>query len=76
MGACRSQDDLHAMFGMFDITRRGLMTEEQVNNAQRSILGPAAALEALDLLAKAPMAEAEFVSHMMKACKAGCSKAC
>lgn len=70
-----AQEDLRTMFGMFDITKRGLMTEDQVNNAQRSILGPSADLEALGLLATAPMVEAQFVAHMMRACKAGCTGA-
>lgn len=36
--------DLETMFGMFDITNRGVVTGEQALNALKSLLGPAATL--------------------------------
>jgi hypothetical protein len=36
--------DLEAMFGMFDVTKRGNVTTEQANNAVKTMLGPAADL--------------------------------
>mmetsp|Transcript_19108 Transcript_19108/g.53470 ORF Transcript_19108/g.53470 Transcript_19108/m.53470 type:complete len:128 (-) Transcript_19108:424-807(-) len=66
-----TEADLRTMFGMFDITKRGVMTPEQVNNAQHSILGPGADLQSLGLTVHRPMKEADFVEHMLKTCKAG-----
>jgi hypothetical protein len=68
-----TEDDLPAMFGMLDITRRGVVTQEQVNNVQRTILGPSHDLGAQGLLCPKPMLSLEeFMEHIrlktLKAC--------
>jgi hypothetical protein len=62
-----SEQDLDAMFGMFDLTNRGVITSEQANSALKSILGPSADLAEVGVGPKAMLRKDEFVKRMMEA---------
>ncbi|GAX75175.1 hypothetical protein CEUSTIGMA_g2619.t1 [Chlamydomonas eustigma] len=64
-----TSDDLHTMFSMFDITKRGVITAEQANNALSSILGPSADLTASGVEPNAFLTKDQFVHAMMEALK-------
>jgi hypothetical protein len=55
--------DLDTMFGMFDITKRGVVTEQQASNALRTVLGQRAPKPGSDAASTA-MCKLEFVSYM------------
>jgi hypothetical protein len=57
------------MFGMFDITKRGVISAEQANNALSSILGPSADLAASGEEVNALLTKDQFVNAMMEALK-------
>ncbi len=60
---------LQAMFGMFDITKRGTVTALQADKALKTILGPTASLDPAGLQ-REPMSTlslSEFVESMSKA---------
>lgn len=55
--------DLAVMFGMFDITKRGVVTEQQASNALRTVLGQRAPKPSADAASTA-MCKDEFVHYM------------
>lgn len=61
--------DLDTMFGMFDITKRGVVTEQQASNALRTVLGQRAPKPGADAASTA-MCKQEFVAHMRTALQA------
>eukprot|EP00878_Enallax_costatus_P031218 GHUV01034117.1.p1 GENE.GHUV01034117.1~~GHUV01034117.1.p1 ORF type:complete len:144 (+),score=49.69 GHUV01034117.1:665-1096(+) len=63
------QADLQTMFGMFDVTKKGVITEQQAKNALRTVLGSRAA--AADPAAgkaseSALINEEQFMNYMTK----------
>eukprot|EP00879_Flechtneria_rotunda_P004657 GHRR01004918.1.p1 GENE.GHRR01004918.1~~GHRR01004918.1.p1 ORF type:complete len:146 (+),score=57.76 GHRR01004918.1:305-742(+) len=66
-----NKQDLRTMFGMFDITNRGVVTEQQANNALWTVLGsrsPAIASEQKNHHAsKMQLGQNEFVDYMATA---------
>ena len=55
------------MFGMFDVTKKGVITAEQANAALKSIMGPAADLRRVDVEPDAVLRKEQFVDAMHKA---------
>lgn len=55
--------DLSAMYGMFDVTGRGAVTEQQASNALRTVLGQRAPKPGVDA-ATTVMCRQQFVSYM------------
>ncbi len=64
-----TDQDLETMFGMFDITKRGVVTAEQANRALQVILGPSADLAEVGIASTAKLAKADFVEAMAQALK-------
>jgi hypothetical protein len=62
-----TKQDLETMFGMFDITKKGVITAQQANAALKSILGPAADLSRVDVPRDAFLKKDEFVDCMHRA---------
>lgn len=63
------QGDLQTMFGMFDVTRRGVVTEQQARNALRTVLGNRAAVADTTSHQQAEASlinQEEFVQYMTK----------
>lgn len=58
-----SAEDLDTMFGMFDITKRGVVTEQQASNALRTVLGQRAPKPS-PAAASTAMCQQEFVAYM------------
>lgn len=59
--------DLEAMFGMFDLTKRGVLTAEQAGRALKVVLGPGADLGEVGVKPGASLTKDEFVSSMSAA---------
>lgn len=59
--------DLSTMFGMFDVTKRGVVTEQQASSALRTLLGEGRAPRPHPDAATTAMAQQEFVAHMQSA---------
>ncbi|GIL53691.1 hypothetical protein Vafri_9327 [Volvox africanus] len=64
-----TEQDLDTMFGMFDITKRGVVTAEQANRALQVILGPSADLSEVGVASSAKLSKVEFVDAMSQALK-------
>lgn len=64
-----TKEDLDTMFGMFDVTKRGVISAEQANAALRSVLGPAADLSRVKVSANQQLRRDEFVDAMLEALK-------
>ncbi|GLC33254.1 EF-hand calcium-binding domain-containing protein 10 [Pleodorina starrii] len=64
-----TEQDLEIMFGMFDITKRGVVTAEQANRALQVILGPSADLAEVGIASSAKLSKGEFVDAMSQALK-------
>ncbi|GIL84998.1 hypothetical protein Vretimale_9841 [Volvox reticuliferus] len=64
-----TEQDLDTMFGMFDITKRGVVTAEQANRALQVILGPSADLSEVGVASGAKLSKGEFVDAMAQALK-------
>lgn len=59
-----NREDLDAMFGMFDVVKRGVITCDQANNALRSILGPSVTLQSMGVAEGANLTKEQFVDNM------------
>lgn len=64
-----TKEDLETMFGMFDVTKRGVISAEQANAALKSVLGPAADLSRVNVSPTAQLRKDEFVEAMLEALK-------
>ncbi|KAG2491371.1 hypothetical protein HYH03_010369 [Edaphochlamys debaryana] len=62
-----NEQDLDTMFGMFDITKRGVVTAEQATRALQVILGPSADLKEVGVAPTAKLTKEQFVSAMSEA---------
>lgn len=63
------QADLQTMFGMFDVTKKGVVTEQQATNALRTVLGtraPAADPATAHANSLALVNEEQFIKYMTK----------
>ncbi|PNH02943.1 EF-hand calcium-binding domain-containing protein 10 [Tetrabaena socialis] len=62
-----NDQDLETMFGMFDITKRGMVTSDQATRALQVILGPSADLADVGVKSGAKLSRDEFVKVMADA---------
>ncbi|KXZ50907.1 hypothetical protein GPECTOR_14g154 [Gonium pectorale] len=64
-----TESDLETMFGMFDITKRGVVSAEQATRALQVILGPSADLADVDVKPGDQLTRSAFVAAMSAALK-------
>jgi len=62
--------DLSTMFGMFDVTKRGVVTEEQANQALRTVLGCRAPQHNVSGASASALCQQDFIAYMSEALQA------
>lgn len=62
--------DLSTMFTMFDVTKRGVVTEEQANQALRTVLGCRAPKPSVSGVSASALCQQGFIAYMSEALQA------